>query len=1073
MGRTINRPITSVNTPSKSDVQNYFFTHANWKGLNNDKNFLTVDQETFSECKNVYMDSEGLLRSRPSMKIKTVEVTLNGENVILSDILYCERFANVTVYKVKKPYTHALIFSPDNSSAMQVSCSNDVKLLNVEGKIFVFSEQSLHYYDIDTNTYHNADEFIYVPVTKTYKEGFWNDLEPVNEFTTSCIHRYLFDNIADEVNFNILVGKHVSVTINDDVYYIDFVKDNEIIFLEDKKVLTEDNFIKIANVNFPLISTCEGKQFLLSYHLSEGFTNSNDYAIYYTADGLVFKELPEVKGVIAYPKITSDGHYAYCLKSDDLYMCSLVDTESNYFDTWTPVLKTYYSDFYNKDVNILDSIPWNRVDSIAEVHSIDNFVIYFSRDTTLGVLDRGVLACDDGECSYKFISKHSKYSSFTVSNPIINNNIDIDDNSKYFDDVTLSFSDSESLSKNLLKIYFSDPYITKSSQTDITDNFYFILHATIVVAIQRTTGQIVRKYYSQIEQRFNVYYNDYTNRFDADSVTLDLKGLSCTIALNVSVLTNYSLLYNFTIPTLKFNGLFDFEYDGDEYSISNTYQYVPNIQYGITSYNSSYLVDVGIVYKLDVTNSTNHCLYKNSDNNLSLMNGLRITDDFIKHTKTSSSTPTLYTYHVESLSRTSTELLPKLSNKYDVKCIIRRDGSVVTNEYLYVNSKSNIPLLFEIMPLSFEDSFYAYTNNTLYSNDISRQISIDEVITGTNNYFVPELIAEIGSFYLSKDKTLYISSYPADGKFKWYLPKISTEEFDSEITNLHPISSSEMAVFLRNSIYYIKRSEEFTKTGINVYLYYKSKIQVGSLKGSDVITSFDGQYVIFPSTRGLVALTYQELTASTEQVLNFLSDSIHKTFSEYTDSAIKLYKYDYWIACYKEGSKSLLVFDIRNNSWWPIELCDAIKDIVTIDDKPVILGTNLYYLDSSENDYYDFDGNKSQIDWSVKSQKLHLSAPNNYKHISNITITSVLDNPSKEALDLDLIVTNYRKRMNTSDAENFVFDVDTVRVYVKRLNYSKVNEFQYELKCDEYNDIRIPLSLSSISIKYKISGQVR
>ena len=82
MGRTFNRPPLTVNTPSSSDVKQYFFNHYNWKGVDNNKNFLAVDQETFADSQNVYVNEEGVLRSRPSLKIKT---SINGD-VSLSDV---------------------------------------------------------------------------------------------------------------------------------------------------------------------------------------------------------------------------------------------------------------------------------------------------------------------------------------------------------------------------------------------------------------------------------------------------------------------------------------------------------------------------------------------------------------------------------------------------------------------------------------------------------------------------------------------------------------------------------------------------------------------------------------------------------------------------------------------------------------------------------------------------------------------------------------------------------------------------------------------------------------------------
>ena len=74
-------------------------------------------------------------------------------------------------------------------------------------------------------------------------------------------------------------------------------------------------------------------------------------------------------------------------------------------------------------------------------------------------------------------------------------------------------------------------------------------------------------------------------------------------------------------------------------------------------------------------------------------------------------------------------------------------------------------------------------------------------------------------------------------------------------------------------------------------------------------------------------------------------------------------------------------------------------------------------------------------------------------------------------------VNNYRKKLDGyigDDDYTFVnYNVEAARTYVLRLNYSKVNEFEYLLSSDEENAISIPLSLNSITIKYKIGSQVR
>ena len=146
----------------------------------------------------------------------------------------------------------------------------------------------------------------------------------------------------------------------------------------------------------------------------------------------------------------------------------------------------------------------------------------------------------------------------------------------------------------------------------------------------------------------------------------------------------------------------------------------------------------------------------------------------------------------------------------------------------------------------------------------------------------------------------------------------------------------------------------------------------------------------------------------------------------------------------------------------------------------------MYELNKLDTNYFDYDGKKhTKIDWFIKSQKLHLNALNNYKHISNITFVSVHDSNILQnaeyninELDFRLQVNCYRKKIdgNINEPDDFVnvnYKVETIRTFVQRLNYSKINEFQYQLSSDEENAIEIPLSLNSITIKYKIGGQVR
>ena len=90
-----------------------------------------------------------------------------------------------------------------------------------------------------------------------------------------------------------------------------------------------------------------------------------------------------------------------------------------------------------------------------------------------------------------------------------------------------------------------------------------------------------------------------------------------------------------------------------------------------------------------------------------------------------------------------------------------------------------------------------------------------------------------------------------------------------------------------------------------------------------------------------------------------------------------------------------------------------------------------------------------------------------------MTFSAVENEDAKSSLSINLTVKNYRHFVDEGKEEVFDYRVQLIRTFVKRLNYAKVREFQYTLRMDDENAIKLPLSLSAISIKYKIGGQVR
>lgn len=1217
MGRTVNRMPTQVDVPSGKDIKQYFFNQYKWKGINDDKNFLTSDQETFVDANNVYVDTEGLLKSRPSLKIKTAKYTNSGVEYVLSNIIDVWTFEYVTVYqtlvdgiyyltfvnsKVKNHIQVPLTYLDANEESKTYK---DVKLIVADTKIFVFSEYAFNYYDIKENIYANAVKFIHIPVTSVVTDGLVNasvKVESPNVLTTSYITKYLYTS-TENLNFDNLVGKQVKVEIDGITYNIDWQYNNQIALVSRYTGLSEYNFadeyiLGKHGKGTPLVCASETDSMLVcSYTCTINETTKKpiiNWIIYHTVDGIIFDKLPDISGVLGAPKLSRDGIYCFVFKSDGPYVYSVLKENGlKKYNSWTNLLKSineseytalnlnlnqtnetgsyfnqttvvngYFRDdkvfaftygdnltsksgdpryynlhcvysrgnehIYRKD--IFNKISGSSYSLSPSVSSYTTDPISFT-STSFGVTSTTTVNTSNNIPNRTFsYSGNGKTATATVTNLVYTNRSTIntltgavswgaatltghlrivDNENNVIADRNISFSRS-----NYAPVTSNMGHITSYNSWTSNDS-YFTYEIKSVSNGQQTSGPSTIDLYKQTFKITAKTISDST----ADSGTKVPAHNSSYFAYTDGFMPN--LYVGFESDTNKISIAIDFSatllnvnppyapYYRAIYHIDDAGTQVAEIlsyhTYGSDNTCRAPIKDACIVNNRRYTFvrlylDTEHTKYGIYVNTIQLANNSDDVANAIINTQT----------------KIFEEAYTSLDQYYNEMLVLSDPQTyLLTNKYLfdYLDYTSNtaeytpIPLLFEAKPIAHyysgntKDCLYIATENAVYANSTNNVITVSELTEGKVNYFLPEHDALLSNYYFSKDNKLYILS-PAvqlnvntdktisEDKidFEWYLPEINKQEFDFNITNLHAISDTEVAIFFEHSVSYVNWDND-----AQAYRYWKSKLQTGCKPGCDVLTTYDGKYVVFTSERGLVALTSQEFMATTEQAITYLSDAIYSIFQEYiTDSnsanEIKLFKQAYWIIAYKQDSKKMFILDVRNNSWWVFTLLyNTTKLIKYYDDIDALLNHNMYDFDKSEVNYYDNDGTKHKIHWFIKSQKLHFNATNYYKHIVNMTFISVHDKTLLEnatfnasSLDCKLQINSYRKQLdgnigNDNEYTVVEYDIESARTYVQRLNYSKVNEFQYLLSDNEETAIsaRIPLSLNNITVKYKIGTQVR
>lgn len=980
MARTFNRRPVTIDGPDNSDIKNYTFNYEQWKGIDDGKNFLSVDQSTFADAQNMYIDSEGLLSSRPSFKHTSLMNVYADTEVEAIYRLHSEEYAMILCVGKKQYVSGKLVptvwisygFNDSCIIAYDSSASYDVKYIDSYDKTYIFINNKydenpvkLEIFDKNTLSKLSAADVaksIYVPTTKIFTGNNEEEGEEPNLWTTSEKYLYYYNDVTG------ISGDAIGKTLTWEGKTLTWSDDYKPHLVKEHYSLPDDAIVTVASTG--------AVAWVIASVLHYAVNGSEIYS-------WSLANILSTKYIVSRLRFNNAGNTIFI---------EVLDTSSS----WHSVFPILY---------MVSCVPTNESNTLRHPSPVNAAEILLSTSNT--GIEYYVVAYDyiddDQWCMY--------YHSYNTSNAVSTSGICWNFNGAgvvYGDDIII---DSSKVSAEVVAI--SKNYIVGIGR-DITDSY-----TRYVAGIYKpSSGKSVQR----------------VDTFNLDNNLSGVGSMHYQMCLAIDTANYYAYVptevnRTGTPWTVKFGGL--------RHSLSDS--------------TATYIAaDTNSVYELTNTAGVNPHLspipYIFFDN----YNKVAIDNKILDFTKVDfSKTNPTESGAVISITTLDNNLLPSTVSLYNQ----------------IEKTSSSIKILTRFSTDTFE----------LYYDKLG-ELQLPESITD---------ILYLNNYFFAINNVLYYTEnrYNDDGEFLFYLPKKNRNEFDSTINKLHQLSEDTIAIFFTYEIHYAKYD-----SSLSTYRYYKSKLQFGLLPKGEVITSDDSVTTYFGTSKGgIVALTYQDFVAATEQTTLRISDSVNDNDRFFfTNYPIKILKYRYWIIFYATINR-VWVYDTRNQSWWKQTTKSSVGDGVKITQMFSTGANHIYFIADShlyeinlpsygvmrtETVYLDYG--ERPIEWYFKSQKLHLGAPNYFKSIQGMTFFDSSEEDYENIFDLETYA--YRDKPYVNGEQNVHYDVRMIRTYLLRMHTMKTNEFQFKIVSDNtiaQDELRHQLKLSSISIRYRITGEVR
>lgn len=307
------------NLTDTSNIKNYakYFNQLNFGGIVHGQDIYAINQQSFAEALNVYVD-DGSLVSRPTLQEdETLPSWVIPEGHTLVEIL---DFENTVVYVTSY---HEKVLGLDVGEYYRIVIGNKYtldgikkyKLATISHYIICFNNLGAKVFDINNREkgWTNLSELVDIPVTKRVV-GSVETILPGNEFTKSYKEEYIWSNASHPVlpknetatvEVNTTSKKYILTVPNTDK-----LTDYRILRQIDKKIGLDALFSTAKDI------ICFGYDdyFYISYNQGQSWSR-----ITYPSHGKFLN--------IA--SISDDGQYYFFVATEGVYRCNLSD------QTWT------------------------------------------------------------------------------------------------------------------------------------------------------------------------------------------------------------------------------------------------------------------------------------------------------------------------------------------------------------------------------------------------------------------------------------------------------------------------------------------------------------------------------------------------------------------------------------------------------------------------------------------------------------------------------------------------------------------------------------------------------------------